>query len=357
MGRARKSAEGWQLRKQPNSPFWFVRFRHKGRRHEKSTRETDKAKARARAAEIYAETVSGRAVVRAPSGAGSLVDALTDWLDVYADEHREGTTDTVAGYAEAHWVPFFRDAEHFTTATVDDYRRARLQKVTRSSVRKELSGLRIFAEWWGAHGGPVVEVPPLPKQGLPGTRHKNARKPKAIILKPAEVERMIHELPERNKLGAPVRDMVRVLWETGLRESTVFELRTPEHFEPGRAELLVTRDIDKTAESGERRLDITAACRHALERAAPPEGGLIFRRFSLREPIAAACTAAELRVISPYDLRHSRLSAWANAGGPIAGVQYLAGHKHVSTTARYIQASREAARAVLRSAKKGCRTR
>jgi integrase len=252
----------------------------------------------------------------------------------------------VTMYAVAHWIPFFRSASRFTSPMIDAYRRMRLGKVTRSTTRKELSGLRLFAEWWAEHGGPRVEVASLPKQGLPGKRAKNARKPKALVLMPAQVERVLRELPVRNKLGAPVRDLFRVLWETGLRESTVFALEVPTHFKPRARELLITREIDKTAESGERRLDITAACSKALTRIAP-ESGRIFTRLHLRDPLKSACVAAGLPVVSPYDLRHSRFSAWANAGGPLAGVQYLAGHASISTTARYIQPGRDAARAVL----------
>ncbi len=108
-----------------------------------------------------------------------LLDALTEWLDVYADEHRPKTTETVTMYAEAHYVPFFRSASRFTTSNVEAYRRKRLGEVTRSTLRKELSGLRLFAEWWATHGGPRVEVASLPKHGMPGKRHRLARKPKA----------------------------------------------------------------------------------------------------------------------------------------------------------------------------------
>lgn len=341
-------AEGWKLRRQRNSPFWFVRFRHKRRRYEKSTGKKDKGEARARAAEIYADVVSGRVALTVgadPTG-DKLIDALTQWLDVYADEHKPRTTETVTGYAEAHWIPFFRSASRFTTPMIDAYRRARLGKATRSTVRKELSGLRRFSEWWAENAGPRVDVPSLPKHGLPGKRAKNARKPKALVLTPEQVELVLGELPERNKLGKPVRDLFRVLWETALRESTVYALEVPTHFKCGARELLITREIDKTAESGERRLDITDACSKALTRLAP-SSGLIFKRIQLRYPLRRACVAADVPVVSPYDLRHSRLSAWANAGGPLAGVQYLAGHASISTTARYIHASRDAAKAVL----------
>ena len=52
--------------------------------------------------------------------------------------------------------------------------------------------------------------------------------------------------------------------------------------------------------------------------------------------------------ISPYDLRHSRLTLWANTPGvALPAVSYLAGHKSIATTARYVQGQRDAARALV----------
>jgi site-specific recombinase XerD len=51
--------------------------------------------------------------------------------------------------------------------------------------------------------------------------------------------------------------------------------------------------------------------------------------------------------VSVYDFKHSRISIDANSGAPLAGVAHLVGHKHISTTALYVQTGEAAAQAAL----------
>jgi integrase len=221
-------------------------------------------------------------------------------------------------------------------------------------VRKELSALRQFCDWSGID----VEIPGLPKHGHPGKRAKNARKPKAHILDPAQIEKVLAALPQQGlrRQGDTstlpwVRDFFIVLWETGLRQSTLFALETPRHYKPGSSVLFISRDIDKAHD--ERELDLSLPAREALDRCVPAVGR-IFPKFSPREPLAKACAVAEVPLISPYDIRHSRLTSWANTPGlPLAGVSYLAGHRSLATTAKYVQSQREAARLVVLGAQLG----
>jgi integrase len=345
MGRA---AQGWTLR-QPGGPGTtiYVRFRHKGQRHEYTTGATNHREAQRHAASKYAEVVSGRRQARAVTA--SFKDLVLGWYESYKRDHAPKTAEMVLMYAEAHWFPFFGDTEHITRAGAQDYARERLTAATRPTVRKELSALRQFVAWAELD----VEIPGLPKHGHPGKRAKNARKPKATIVSPEMVAKILAKLPEvgARRLGdnSPpplIRNFFTVYWETSLRPSTLFALTAPTHYKKGAAELLVTRDIDKAHD--ERVLDLSPAARKALDDAVTKKGGRIFPPFSLREPLARACTEAKVPVISPYDLRHSRLTAWANMPGvPLAGVSYLAGHKSLATTARYVQAQRDAARAVV----------
>lgn len=177
--------------------------------------------------------------------------------------------------------------------------------------------------------------------------NENARKREATILSPAEIERILRAMPEKSVGGVWVRPFFRVLWETGLRSSTVLGLEVPLHFQKGAKELFVTREIDKA--HNERRLPLTPEARAALRKVAPVKGR-IFTEYNYRHPLAHAVAAAKIdRPVSEYDIRHSRLTLWANTPGvPLTGVQYLAGHKHLSTTARHVRAQRAAADHVLR---------
>lgn len=332
-----RRAQGWTLRKIGQT--YYVRFSHERRQRELSCGTGDRGEATKVAATRYAETISGRRAAR--EVAGDIIERIAAWLVEYRKDHAPKTADMAEMYARAHWLPYFGDLAHLTTESVEDYTRERLTRATRVTVRKELSALRKFAGW--ARLG--IDVPGLPKHGHPGKRHPHARKEAATVVDPAIVERLLRAMPERNKLGKPVRAFFRVLWETGLRQSTVFGLTVPKHWKPGQTFLFITRDIDKAHAEGE--LDLTPKAIAALRRVAP-EVGHIFPRLSPREPLRDACIKVGLPVIGPYDVRHSRFTLWANRPGvSLGGVMGAARHTSLATTARYVHAQREATRRVI----------
>ena len=278
------------------------------------------------------------------------------FLADYEVDHAGGTNVSVTLYARSHLLPFFGSFDRFTPASYGDYMRERIRQVTRTTVRKELSALRMFVAWCAEHGTVLPLVPPLPKAGHPGVRHAQGRKHASTAWSPATVKRLLMAMPERSRRGAFVRPFFTLLWETGLRESTVRKLRTPDHYKRGDAHLFITRDIDKA--HFERRVPLTAEAREALDRICPKKptkdetgkGEILFPGVpkSLRGPIETAARAAGIvGAIAAYDLRHSRASQLANAGAPLAGVAHILGHKHISTTAIYVKSSDAAALAAL----------
>jgi site-specific recombinase XerD len=57
-------------------------------------------------------------------------------------------------------------------------------------------------------------------------------------------------------------------------------------------------------------------------------------------------TAERAASISPYDFRHSRLTFLGEHTANLPGLQFIAGHKHATTTAKYIRPSVRAAEEV-----------
>jgi integrase len=227
-----------------------------------------------------------------------------------------------------------------------DYGRTRLQNASRPTVRKELCALRRFVAWCAEHGIDLPQVPPLPKHGHAGTRHPHAHKRIATIMQPAEAKRILMAMPERSKRsGDWVRPLFAVLWETGLRGTTVLKLETPLHFKKGESRLFISREIDK--EGFERTVPLSTEARRALDRVCPSEPGRLFgaAEASLRTHLAMALVKAGMsdRKISVYDFKHLRISLGANSGAPLAGIAHLVGHKHVSTTALYVTTGEAAA--------------
>lgn len=334
--------EGWTLQEDPRTGFLYVRFRHAGRRRNLSTGETNRRAAQVEAARIYAEVVSGRrraaevAVARVP-----LEDALGGWLEAFEVQHPE-TFPQYAIYASSYFIPFFRRLDAITSARAEDYVIRRLRSVKRKTVLKELSALRGFLKWCKRRGFiekvPMIESPSSRTIGTPTKKQK--RKPCPIVLTEVEVDRLLEVLPESTAGGrCRPRAFYSVLWETGLRHGTLARLRAPEHYRSGDALLRIASEIDKSRYG--RGLPLTARARAALD-AVCPDVGLIFGDHNHRIALRSAAVRAGLpehkcEKLSDHDFRHSRITFMASRTKNLAGVAYLAGHKHITTTNEYVR--------------------
>ncbi|HZS38609.1 MAG TPA: site-specific integrase [Polyangia bacterium] len=356
--------EGWKRYRNTPDGNWIVRFTHGGRRYNISTGKSDPGEASVTAAIIYTQVTSGRwkkrqsiAARRSPR---PLDELAAEWL---ADIEATLDSTTIAQYGiyvTAHWTPFFTSLSTITSETVEDYTRHRLRRVRRKTVLKELSALRGFLNWCKTKDLvgelPVIESPPKTSVGTPDTSrpHKN----RFLVLTKDEINAVIAHLPEwrsapRAPRKYPVRSRFVVAWETALRPETLDKLCAPEDYTRGAGSLVLRDEIDK-ARFG-RRLPLTKHARVALD-AVCPEIGLIFGRHDHRNVLRAAARAAELPPekadrISPYDFRHSRLTYLAENSTNLAGIAYLAGHKNVSTTNKYIRPTERAAELVLDAVK------
>lgn len=339
----KRARGGWHLQRDRRTGVYFVRFTHGGRRRNLTTGETLLQDAQRRAAAIYAEIVSGRRVglvARLP-----FADMIGQWLEAMEPEVSPEYHASFLMWARAHWIPFFRSIDRVTVAGLADYQRARLGRVSRSTVRKERSGLRRFLAWAHERGyvaEPLVP-PPLPFKAL-GTQAQETRR---VALDLADVERLLRALPERTRRGHPARAFYTLLWETGLRRGTLRRLSAPEHYRRGARELVIADRIDK-ARFG-RTLPLTARARRALDTVCP-DVGLIFGRVRYEYALRKAAVAAKIagaEHLSDHDFRHARLTYWGERTDNLLGLQFLAGHKHATTTATYMHAGRRAADAVL----------
>jgi hypothetical protein len=210
-----RRAEGWQLRRDERHGTYYVRFRIAGDRKNISTRTTDRREALSRAAAIYAEALSGRRAAR-PRSQASLTQLFADWIDDREHAIDEDTANEHERYAAATLIPFFRSLDRITEAGAEDYARARLAKVSRPTVLKELSALRMFTKWCKTRGH-IAALPDLPNPPVKSTG--TAASPKVRVeLSPDQAEAFIAALPERTKRGKhPARAFARFVWETSLR--------------------------------------------------------------------------------------------------------------------------------------------
>lgn len=349
-----KDSGGWSLLRDKRTGKYTVRFTTpQGQRTHRSTGTRDRAEAQRKAAEIYAEIVSGRRRSRVVVG-GSLEDLAAEWLVTHSSGRSEDTIREYERYVATLFLPYFGSLSHVTAASCADYMRRRLREVSVSTVKKELSALRQFTAWLHERGHlpePVrIESPPRRAVGTPNETRKQVR----VDLTREQIERIIENLPEwtinrTTRRRIPVRAFVTVMAETGLRKGTLYRLRAPEHYHRGARHLVITPDIDKARDG--RPLPITDRARAALDSVCP-DVGIIFGQVDVRGALRRASMNIGLPPhlagrVSYHDFRHAFITHLASRGASLAGLQRLAGHKHVYTTARYIHAAQQAAEEAL----------
>jgi integrase len=357
--------EGWKLIRDPRTGKYLVRFTLNGRRFLRSTRERDFRRATLAAAQIYADEQrgdnegSGSASEPAPqddagaalTSAAPLAWLLAQWLASAETLLDETTHQSYKLYAKTHWMPFFTSLSAITNGKVNEYVRARLRRVRRVTLLKELAALRRFLVWCEAEAhlkkAPLVTSPP---RSVTGVDHDGGRRKKVRVeIDEVEAAKILAALPERTARGLPARAFFRVMWETGLRRATLFGLLAPGDYSRGRETLRIRDEIDKTRFG--RELPLSRAARAALDSVCP-EDGLIFGPRHYREVLTKAAETAGLsefraRHLSYHDWRHAALSHMASKTTDLVGMAYLAGHRDVATTSRYVHANMKAAARVI----------
>lgn len=331
-----------------SSGYWRVRYTLNGRRHQVSTGHRDREQAEAVGRQIYAAAVTGR-----PPPGQSRVAAREDiavlaaeWLVQTKHEHTEHTGYIYAIHA-SRWVAEFKTLDRIDAPRVQAFVRKRLGVVLRTTVHKELAALRVFLRWCNDRNLNAMDPKDViaPRRGILGTQSPaREHKPGPIALSEADGWTLIDALP-----AGRIRWRAVVLFATALRPSTVDKLRAPQHYQRGASSLRITPEIDK-ARFG-RTLPLSDVARKALD-AVCPDSGLLFGPYHqlnvhMRKAAKRLGWSAHLQKwIGSYDLRHSRLTIWGEFG-ELSAVSFLAGHKHATTTSRYMHSSQEAARALV----------
>lgn len=343
-----RHAEGWRLRQRAPGYAWAVRFTIEGCGEiERSTGTSDPKQASREAARIYAEEVRRPRGKRTLARSRELATLIKDWLFNLRATHDPETIKTWTTYAN-HFQDHFGDSRHLNEGNSDAYMRARLLKVQAGSVRKELTALRSFFKFAKVDAG----VPKVPRRAT-GTPHPQKRRSAAVDLSPAEVERLISELPEwstsKRVKAFPIRARFIVAYQTGLRPATLDALSCPEHYQKGQPYIRITAELDKNRWA--RQIPLTDEARAALD-AVCSEEGLIFGAHDYREHWRAAAKQAlpkdRAGRFTGAHFRSARITHLLELSGNLPGVQYLVGHKHATTTNKYSRPSERAAEAVLR---------
>lgn len=333
----------------------FVAFTHAGERYRIALGTRDPGEASSRAAHEHAAVVSGRRRSVARPVVGGVVlgldELLAEWIASLEGALDETTRATLEIYAR-HYLAFFGTLARMTDASCADYGRARLRRVLRKTVQKELSYLRGFFDWCVEQGALVAspKVAALPKKATGKRSGKQRSKPVEIV--EAQALEIIGHLPVTSKrIGDrawPIRARFMVAWETALRPTTLAQLSAPANYRRGSRELVLD-DADDKARYG-RSVPLSVEARRALDLVAP-DAGLLFGQHNFNKHLkraAAKVLGAEIaKSFAAYDFRHGRGSHLADEGAPLTGIAFLLGHKRLSTTDRYLRGNRKAAERAL----------
>lgn len=335
-------ASGYTVRWRGTRHGYTVRFRIDGHRRELATGVREKgrkAEAERRGREIFAEHVKGIGQrPKVPKSRDPLEEVVEKWIEQLP--LRPVTIVTYGKYA-SYWTDRWRTLGELTAPTIARYCRARLRVAKGKSVGSEMSALRRFLAWC-VEGELLTEAPEVPRvRKDEGARYVHRRRVAAPEYTPTEIRKLIDLLPEvSNREGWPIRARAIVAYETGLRPATLDVLRTPEHYSKKGKVLRLPDEADKEAFG--REVTLTPGARKALDRVCP-DVGLIFGKHRLdpylRKAAKKALSPDKALVFTGQHFRSACLTHMLEAGAPLPGAQWLAGHRHVSTTARYVRAS------------------
>jgi len=362
--------QGWILKIDKRTGIYVVRFTHDGKRYLRSTSERDFGRAKAAAARIYNEVTGGgrqhddvTVITAAPaaqplafSEAIALDERAADWLAHVEPALDETTHRSYTLYVRALWIPFFGVHATFTDAKVAEYVRKRLREVRRVTLLKELSALRGFLNWCKA-AGLIARVPAVisPPRTVPGVASKKVGVKIRVDITEVEAEAILAALPERSEYGLRPRAYFTFMWESALRRETINSMRTPDDYTRGSTTARIRDEADKVRFG--RELPLSKRAREALDSVCKDKGP-IFGSASYRHLLEKAAKAAGLndhraRHLSYHDWRHAALTHMASTTTDLTGLAYLAGHRDVATTARYVHSHRSAAERVIAAREKG----
>lgn len=284
----------------------------------------------------------------------------------YLTHTRAMSAHTVRAYlgdVDAAWEFIFADEDFDPTQFTPRALRAWLADNTRSghsraAVARYASSLRAFSQWLRRHGhldtDPTAKLKAAPiAQVLPAT------------LTAAEAKRLLDSFLTRPDRAEPqlLRDraIFEVLYATGVRVSELAALnltdlnagaRTLRVWGKGGKERVVPYGqpaqlaLRQWVEVGRPAL-LTPQSGQALFLGA--RGARIDPRV-VRYRLTAACTYAQVPLISPHELRHSAATHMVEGGADLRAVQDLLGHSSLQTTQRYTHVDAKRLSAIVRQA-------
>ncbi len=357
MGRPKR--EGFRLRKRKGRPYEVLFTLDDGTDYDLGLGTHDRETARVEAQQRYLAALRGelepkrkRATDKQPTAATlQTFEAGAEWLAQSVGRLREKTRNTYEVYLHLldSAMPSVAD---WSEDGFDALLSARLAVVQAQTARKEFAVFRALVEFaFARHWLPrLIAVPSVPKRAK-GTRFDARRRCAADEYSPAEIEALIVALPEWSRRSRkdgvsryPIRARFLVSYDLALRPEVANVAEIGVTWSPGRFDWWIPAEHDKIGNA--RMLPLPARCVAALE-SLGLTSGLIFGAHDYRESIhKAALTVLPKHKADRLCAQHLRSAGGSHllelTGDNLLGVQFIMGHKQVSTTARYMRTSARA---------------
>lgn len=253
-------------------------------------------------------------------------DLLPAWLAWYKNEVRERTYEDAVGSAR-HWLPIIGmyKPSNLTRQTINDYKEARLQLVSKRTINKELSYLSGLLKWATTHG----HCPELPFR-ISGFPAKQTKAVAPVVMTPRQIDAMLKHVEPVYRL------LFLMMCDMGMRRAEVLAAAAEDVDE-------YHRTLSVVGKGGKQRIlpwtteRFTNELLQTLDKR--PSGPLTINPgtdkpfVQIRKMLRRAATAAGIKThVYPHLLRHSCLTNLAMRGMSPYALQQFAGHSDLATT-------------------------
>jgi integrase len=328
----------------PRGKTWWYVFEFQGRRIQESSGFRNKTAAIRAEAKRKTELLERRAGFKKQKQAPKFGDFVEQFLSWSKQQHRPKTHELHFGNCKT-LKRFFRGSwlDEISQGMVEDFKLARIKEkrwgerneiaVSGVTVNRALSTLRLiynYAERCGFHvSNPVKHV---------------------TFFREAGRTRIISSGEEEDYFAAasqPLRDIARIILDTGMRPEEVFRIQT-DNLDFGQRAIF--NPFGKTA-AAKRKLTMTdEVCSIVKRRSVLSKSTYLFSSLHNPErPIGSVRKAHDAAIrrakIAPgfrlYDLRHTYASRAVMAGVDLPTLAALLGHTSVHMTMRYVHPAEE----------------
>jgi integrase len=313
--------------------IWYMDFEYQGKRYRKSLQTRSKQIAELALKDTDVKIARERFDLEPPKDI-LFSDFSIKFLQWYQVQNSKRSFEDYHNLFKASLIPFFRSypLKRINPELIEKYKQQRIEKISPSTVNKELIALRhLFnkAILWGyLHDNPAQEVDKL------RVKQKSIR-----FLTVDEIGKLLSTSPEY------IRPVLLTAIHAGLRKSELFRLEWDDiGFDRGYISVrnkkgahtknYKNREIPMTAELTQTlsTLKLSNGIIHSrifLKRDGTPHGG------EIRKTILKCIKLAGIKLFTLHDLRHTFASHLVMDGVDLPTVKELMGHANISTTMIY----------------------